>query len=215
MRKWIIGIILSITFACGFFVYMEWDNQRFADSLPKPQVVKQPVDMHPHPHPHPHEDPVPVTPSNTVVFESETGAEENTATVQMSEDGTAQVDAESQIEDVKQSGAAWQTDDGHAHQRTRSPFAQKLIDPSEMDPDELADMLLKGLLQQFGDIREVHTFMELKRKKMKNESLSLDEHIDYTAAQLHLWPHSETKKTLNIFLEKKATEYPSSTQIVR
>lgn len=57
--------------------------------------------------------------------------------------------------------------------------------------------------------------MALKRKKMKNEPLSLDEHIDYTTAMLHLWPHPETKKTLDIFLEKRASEYPRSTKIVR
>jgi len=57
--------------------------------------------------------------------------------------------------------------------------------------------------------------MALKRKKMKKEPLSLDEYIDYTAAMLHLWPDPETKKNLDIFLEKRATEYPRSTKIVR
>ena len=215
MKKLTIGAILSVAFACGIFVYTEWDNQRFVDSLPKPPTVEQAVVTHSHPH----EDPVPATPSNTGVFESETVAEEDTTTEQMSEDvsgdDTQQTDAAWQTEDVSESGAAGQTDDEHEHQSTGSPFGRKIRNPDEMDPDELADMLLEGLLQRFGDIPEVHTFIALKRKKFKKQPLTLDEHIDYTAAQLHLWPHPETKKTLDIFLEKRASEYPRSTQIVR
>ena len=79
----------------------------------------------------------------------------------------------------------------------------------------LTYMLLVGLLKRFGDIPEVHTFLELKRKMFKNEPFTLDERIAYTTAQYHLWPHPETKKTLEIFLERRATKYPRSTKIVR
>ena len=44
-----------------------------------------------------------------------------------------------------------------------------------MDPDEYANMILVGLLEKFGDIPEVHTFMAVKRKLLKNEELSLEE----------------------------------------
>ena len=217
MKKWVIGAIVAVAFACSIFFYTEWEKRRFVDSLPQPPVVEQIVDTHPHPHPHTHDDPVPPS-SNTVGVDSEPGAEENTvstSTEQMSEEDPPQVDDERQPEDVEQSGAAWQTDDEHQHQSTRSPFAKKITRVEDMDPDELADMTLVSLLKQFGDIPEVHTFTELSRKKFKNQPLTLDEHIDFTAAQYHLWPDPRTKKTLDIFLEKRATEYPSSTQIVR
>ncbi len=84
-----------------------------------------------------------------------------------------------------------------------------------MDPDELVDMMRVSLLRRFGDIPEVHTFLALNEKKLKNQPLSLDEHIEFTRAQYSLWPDPRTKKTLEIFLEKRATEYPSSTRIVR
>ena len=215
MKKLMIGAILSVAFACGIFVYTEWDNQRFVDSLPKPPTVEQAVVTHSHPH----EDPVPATPSNTGVFESETVAEEDTTTEQMSEDvsgdNTQQTDAAWQTDDVSESGAAWQTDDEHEHPSTRSPFAKKITRIEDMDADERADMILASLLRQFGDIPEVHTFTALKRKKFKKQPLTLDEHIDYTAAQYHLWPDPRTKETLDIFLEKRASESLSSTQIVR
>lgn len=209
-----IGAILSVAFACGIFFYTKWDNQRFADSLPKPPTVEQTVVTHSDPH----EDPVPATPSSTFGVDSEPGAEENTvstSTEQISEEDTPKGDAEEQTEDISQTPAAWQTDDKHQHQSTRSPFAKKITRVEDMDPDELADMTLVSLLKQFGDIPEVHTFTALTRKKFKNEPLTLDEHIDFTAAQYHLWPDPRTKKTLEIFLEKRDSEYPRSTQIVR
>lgn len=52
-----------------------------------------------------------------------------------------------------------------------------------MDPNELVDMMRVSLLQRFGDIPEVHTFLALNEKKLKNQPLSLDEHIEFTRAQ--------------------------------
>lgn len=46
-----------------------------------------------------------------------------------------------------------------------------------MDPNELIDMMRVSLLQRFGDIPEAHTFLALNEKKLKNQPLSLDEHI--------------------------------------
>lgn len=215
MKKLLIGSILSVAFACGIFFYTKSDNQRFADTLPQPPIVEQIVDVHTHPHSH--EDPL-LSSSSTVEVESDSGAEENrvdTSTEQMSEVETPQVNEAEQIEEASQTAATWQTDDAHQHQTTRSPFAKKITRIEDMDPDELADMTRVSLLRQFGDIPEVYTFVALKRKKLKNQPLTLDEHIEFTASQYHLWPDPRTKKTLEIFLEKRATEYPSSTQIVR
>jgi hypothetical protein len=213
-----IGAILSAAFACGIFFYAKWDTQRVADSVPEsPIVEQQTVDSHPHEHPHPRETPVPETPpANTGVLESKTIIVENSVSpAPKPEDSTTQVDAAGQTEDVEENGAAWQTDDAHEHKSTRSPFARELPDISEMDPDELADMLLVGLLKRFGDIPQVHTFMELERKRFKKQPWTLDERIDFTRAQYHLWPDPRTKETLEIFLEKRASEYPRSTKIVR
>ncbi|MXV73395.1 hypothetical protein F4Z99_03845 [Candidatus Poribacteria bacterium] len=212
MRKLMIGTILSVTCACGCFFYAKWDTQRVADSVPEsPIVEQQTVDAHPH------ETPVLETPpANTGVFEPKTNIVENSmSTTPKTEDSTTQVDAAEQTKDVEEKGAAWQTDDAHEHKSTRSPFARELPDISEMDPDELADMLLVGLLKRFGDIPEVHTFMELERKRFKNQPWTLDERIDFTRAQYHLWPDPRTKESLEIFLERRATEYPRSTKIVR
>ncbi len=217
MKKIWIGAILSVAFVCCIFVYTAWENRRFATSLPNPPVVEQQsVDTHSHDHPHPHEDPVPETPpSNARVFDTQTILIENAAAIETSEKDTAQVDAAKEPFSVEESVPAWQTGDEHEHKSTKDPFGEELMDPSEMDPDEFADMILIGLLENFGDIPEVHTFMAINRKMFKNEEISLDEQIDFTRAQYHLWPDPRTKKALESFLEEKESNYPSSTQIVR
>lgn len=211
-----IGAILSVAVACGIFVYTEWENKRFTDSLLKlPSVEQQTVDVHPHSHPHPHEHPVSATDSNTGAFESEMITIENSVSTEPTAKDDDQSVDESHILTVEQTGETWQTDGAHEHKFTRSPFARKLLKPEDMDPDELADMLLKGLIQRFGDIPEVHTFMEIKRKMYKKEPINWDERIAYTKAQYHLWPHPETKKTLEIYLGRREAQYPRSTHIVR
>ncbi|MDE0018762.1 MAG: hypothetical protein OXU51_21450 [Candidatus Poribacteria bacterium] len=197
-----IGAIVSVAFACGIFFSSEWDKKRFTDSLPPPPVVEEIVDGHIHPHPHEHP---------AAAVESGPSAEENTVAVsteQITEENTAPVGAESQKVEASQSGTAWQNDDEHKHQHqpAQDPFASRKNLIEDMDPDELADMTHAGLLQQFGDIPEVHTFAALQRKRLKNQPLTLDEHIAFTRAQYHLWPDPRTKKTLEIFLEKKANE---------
>ena len=203
MRKLTVAAIIFIIFVSGFVVYTEWDKRRFINSLPKPPTVKQTVETHSHHY----DEPVQAAPSNIVESASEIIVEERTDSAQLPSNDEFQPDD-------------WRIDAVHidepVHQHTSTPFEQRLkVHPDEMDPDELADMLLQGLLQRFGDIPEVHTFMALKRRMFKNEHLSLDERIDYTTAQLHLFPHPETQKTLNILLERRAAEYPRGTKLVR
>ena len=96
-------------------------HKDLAGSVPEsPIVEQQTVDAHPHEHPHPHETLVPETPpANTGVFEPKNIIVENSvSTPPKPEDGTTQVDAAEQTEDVKKNGAAWQTDDAHEHKTT-------------------------------------------------------------------------------------------------
>lgn len=210
MRKWLIAPFIFVAFACGIFVYTEWETRRFADSLPTPPTVEQQsVDTHPHDYPHPHEDPVPATPSNASGFDTQTIIRENSGPPETSEEDIAQMEIEEETFSVEESAPAWLTGDKHEHKPTKDPFGKKRKTQTEiedMDPDEYADMILVGLLKNFGDIPEVHTFTEFTRKIKKGEELTLDDRIEFTAAQYHLWPDPRTKKTLEIFLEKRATE---------
>ena len=212
MRKLAVGAFICVVLAIGTLVYTEWETKKIINSLPQLPAIKQ-HDTHPHDSQADRSS----TFSNIAEVEYETFTQEDLNPLKPSTANVPLIDEQLKTDEDRQVSEDWRTDDKHVHTRqaTRNPFGRKITDLDEMDPDELADMLLVGLLQRFGDIPEVHTFIALKRKKFKKQSLTLDEHIDYTAAQLHLWPHPETQKTLEIFLEKKASEYPSSTQIVR
>lgn len=204
MRKLTLAAILFIIFVSGLVIYAEWEKRRFINTLPKLLPVKETVETHSHPH----DEPGQAAPSPTVDFEAEVIVEEHTDAVLLPSTDESQPADDWRIDDVPI--------DEPIDQHTSPSFEHRLeVHPDEMDPDELADKLLQGLIQRFGDIPEVHTFMALKRKMLKNEPLTLDEYIDYTTAQLHLFPHPETQKTLDILLERRATEYPRGTKLVR
>lgn len=202
MRKLIFATIVCMLFVIGIVVYTEWDKKKFVESLPKPPTVEQSVNTPVHRH----DAPVPETPSEAVeseAVEDESMAEENTDTGQILPDDD------------------WRTDDvpphGHKRSPTSDPFGQAItqrhaesrFNPEEMDPDELADMLLHGLIERFGDIPEVHTFMALQRKRLKEMPLTLDEEIERVTTQLYLFPHPETRKTLEFLKDRKASGAPN------
>ncbi len=210
MEKWIIGVIVSVACVCGVFVYMKWAPQESADVLRQPPAVEQGGDTEHQPHGR--DDPVPTTPTNVVEEDSALDSVEDTgsaSTDQISEDHPSQVDTDT-VQETDQTGqtdAVPQTEERNEHQSAEDLSKKETIRIEDMDPDELTDMMHVGLLRRFGDIPEVHTFTALRRKKLKNQPLTLDEHIEYTRAQLHLWPDPRTAETLQIFLEEKASQH--------
>ncbi len=213
MRKWLIASIIFVAFAASVFIYTQWANRRFAASLPKlPPVEQQSVDTHPHDASHPHEDPVPTTPSNANVLDTQTIITEKSVSPETIAEENAQVATEEETFSVEESPPARLTGDEHEHKPTKDPFAKEIKRIDDMDADEYREMILGGLLEKFGDIPEVHTFMEFTVKIRKKEELSLDERIEFTSAQYYLWPHPETKKTLEIFLKERTSENVRRTQ---
>ena len=72
-------------------------------------------------------------------------------------------------------------------------------DPETMDPDELHSAVYNQLLEKFGDIPEVHTYMEYSRKTTNNTPMTLDERITGLEAMNHLFPSGSTRRTLVYF----------------
>ena len=213
MKKLLIGVIVFVALACGIFVYTEQENRKYAQTLPKPPVVEQIIDGHTHPalpeSPHPHEALAQDTDLSNVKENTALSAEENTVatdTEQIAEEDTEPVDAGSQNEGFSQSGTAWQKDDEHEHQPTQDPFAKRKNRIEDMDPDALADMILVGLLEKFGDIAEVHTFVAFTRKIKKNEELNLDERISFTEASIICGQIREPRKPLRFYWKKELTK---------
>ncbi len=73
-------------------------------------------------------------------------------------------------------------------------------DPETMDPDELHSAQYNQLLERFGDIPEVHTYMEY----MRNPPMTIDEEIAGLEATYTLFPSGSTHRTLVFFKWMKA-----------
>ena len=52
------------------------------------------------------------------------------------------------------------------------------------------------MLERFGDIPEVHTYMEYKRNALKNVPLTIDEEIAGLEAMNYLYPSGSTRRTI-------------------
>ena len=72
-------------------------------------------------------------------------------------------------------------------------------DPETMDPDELHSAHYEQLLEQHGDIPEVHIAMDYNRRWENNEPLTLEERIEGLTATLKLFPSESNRKTLEYY----------------
>ncbi len=68
--------------------------------------------------------------------------------------------------------------------------------PSTEDPVLLAEYFHAQLINQFGDIPEVHIIGERERKRALGIPATLDERIDFLKAQYALWPNERTLRAL-------------------
>ena len=64
------------------------------------------------------------------------------------------------------------------------------------DPNLRNDYFLAILINQFGDIPEVHTIAEYQRKKELGLPVTIDEYTAYLEAATRLWPSERNQQTL-------------------
>ena len=72
------------------------------------------------------------------------------------------------------------------------------------DPKLRAEYLYAVLLNQFGDIPEVHTIGDYELKAAEGLPATYDEYITYLEAHLSLWPSKVTQQTLERIKKVKA-----------
>ena len=72
------------------------------------------------------------------------------------------------------------------------------------DPKLRAKYLYDILLNQFGDIPEVHTIGEYEHNAARGIPLTLDEYIAFLEAHMSLWPNNTTLSTLEEMRRVKA-----------
>ncbi|MYB95446.1 hypothetical protein F4054_22840 [Candidatus Poribacteria bacterium] len=108
----------------------------------------------------------------------------------------------------------WRDDDGFDSLRTKTdPWKQIYVsdDPapaptleSTEDPKLRAKYLYDILLNQFGDIPEVHTIGEYEHNTARGIPTTLDEYITFLEAHMSLWPNNTTLSTLEEMRRVKA-----------
>lgn len=72
------------------------------------------------------------------------------------------------------------------------------------DPKLRAEYLYAVLLNQFGDIPEVHTIGDYEIKAAKGLAATYNEYVTYLEAHLSLWPSKVTQQTLERIKKVKA-----------
>ena len=76
------------------------------------------------------------------------------------------------------------------------------------DPALYIEYYQAQLIKQFGDIPEVYILAEFEKKKQAEIPMTLDEQIEQAEALYALWPYQETKTTLEILQNMKASGHP-------
>ncbi len=72
------------------------------------------------------------------------------------------------------------------------------------DPELFIEYFRAQLIQQFGDIEEVHIVVDREEKRKLGIPVSLDEQISFLEAQYYLWPDDNTLKALKSLRTIKA-----------
>ena len=84
-----------------------------------------------------------------------------------------------------------------------TPSQLQVSDETFVLCNPLTDSPHNPLVRKFGDIPQVRTYMTLQRKFLTGTSLTIDEAIALTAADLHLYPSEMTAKRLKRLKEVK------------
>lgn len=220
MRRIILAAFIVILACVGWVLYLEHDKQEFLNSLPQvpSPAVEEPIQTEPPSGDSVQQAEFEVKITKTDVSESVVEQDERAADVSEHYDWRTEGDAEhydrrTERDAERNNGVA---DHTHAAQdvdpwqemktrQEREARGTLITHPDEMEPDALIDAIHHQLVERFGDIPPVHTFTELKRKQAKRIPLTLDEMITYREAQLHLFPHENTRKSLEFLREIKVS----------
>lgn len=76
------------------------------------------------------------------------------------------------------------------------------------DPALYIEYYQAQLIKQFGDIPEVYVLAEFEEKMRAEIPMTLDEQIEQAEALYALWPHQETKATLEILENMETSGHP-------
>lgn len=204
-----ITFLLLIVFGV---VYMQWQTKNFIESLPQPSAT--PVVT---------KDAQQISSSTkleTIENAQRMPPEEKQLGLSVESDNTNQpetLNPETEkvksptTEDIKKrhNSHDWRDDEAYLHKHSDQidPW-QSLKDRKARGTDKpniTKEELRAQLVDRFGDIPQVHIFVELGEKYDQGESLTINELIEYGESMNHLFPNRETKQSLLILKEVQST----------
>ena len=206
-------ISIAFVFLIGFgVIYTQWETKNFVESLPEsppiPNAVKETQQESSVATPDTVENTQQGQPEDERSDLSFENAGEVTEIESSSQETVnTEVPVGENIE-TQDDGFDWQSDDVQAHGHISQ------IDPWQSTEDRKAlrragpnitpEALRSQLVERFGDIPEVHTFVELDHKQNQGEPLTLDEYIRYNESMNHLFPHKKTEQTIKMLKQMQA-----------
>ena len=75
--------------------------------------------------------------------------------------------------------------------------------PLTKDPELRAECFHAQLIDQFGDIPQVHTVAAYQRKRELQIPVTIDDYTDFLEAQYHLWENKRTLRVLERLQQEK------------
>ena len=104
----------------------------------------------------------------------------------------------------------WRDDNAFGSLRSKTDLWEQIYVSDDPAPDSTEDPKLRAeylyaiLLNQFGEIPEVHTIGEYERNAAQGIPPTLDEYIAFLEAHMSLWPSKVTQQTLERMKKAKA-----------
>lgn len=198
-----ISIVFMLLIVFGV-VYTQWETKNFVEGLPKhPPTLDSTEETQQAPF---NASPDPV--ENTQQLQSEDersrlSVESNSARSRIETSSQEVVNTEVPArENIKSQSNVydWRDDDIHSHERLPQIDPWQSVEdrktPKVNGPNITDEELRSQLVERFGDIPQVHTFIEFTQKRNQGAPLTVNEYIVYAESVNHLFPNRKTEQTI-------------------
>lgn len=191
-------------------IYTQWQTKNFVESFPKSSIGEP--------------DTIRETQRETFVAKPNTGTEMQSRVPAKNKDAesysvssshdrasteapkAADRGTQQDVNDVND----WRNDDAHPHEHSHQvdPWqsAEDIKALSTSDTDISTEALRSQLVDRFGDIPQVHTFVEMRERYRQDDTLTFDEYVQYFESMNYLFPSKETERSLKTFKHLQQTQ---------
>lgn len=197
MKVFTVTCIACLLLIVVGIIYIQWETKNFVKGLPN--LPTTPADPEKIEH-----NPAIIVPGAAEDVHSGLSVEDNSRSseIETSSDETvnAEIPTEKNIR-TQREVYDWRNDDTHLHEHPHriDPW-QSVADRKALRaerPNISVEELRSQLVERFGDIPQVHTYVDLREKLADPETtLTLDEHIVHAESMNYLFPSRKTEQSI-------------------